>query len=114
MTDCIFCKIGRGEVGAKVYYQDDEFVAFADVNPQAPVHALIIPRRHIASIEELKPEDEGLAGRLVLVAQRVALELGVAASGYRLVANVGPDSGQLVPHLHFHLLGGRPLSASLG
>jgi len=112
--DCVFCRIAAGNIPAKILYQDDVVVAFADINPQAPVHALIIPRRHLASVEDVRLGDEALISHMIFVAQRVALELGVAASGYRLVANVGRDSGQLVPHLHFHLLGGRGLSPSLG
>ncbi len=114
MADCIFCRIARGEVPAAFLYEDDRVVAFADISPQAPVHVLVVPRRHIASVAALKADDAALAGHMVMVTQKLAGELGVAASGYRLVANAGPDSGQLVPHLHFHLLGGRPLGACLG
>jgi len=114
MNDCVFCKIIAGEIPAKIYYRDDDVVVFADISPQTPVHALVAPRRHIEDVEALALEDAALVGRLILAAQQVARDLDVAPSGYRLIANSGRDSGQLVPHLHFHLLGGRPLSPHLG
>jgi histidine triad (HIT) family protein len=114
MADCIFCKIANGELNAHKYYEDEDVVAFADVAPQGPVHVLVIPRRHITSATALTREDQALAGRLIIVAQELAQELGVAETGYRLVLNAGPDGGQLVPHLHVHLLGGRPLAPELG
>ena len=109
--DCIFCRIAAGEVPSQVVYQDEDVFVFRDVNPQAPTHVLIIPRKHIASLQELRPEDAMLVGRLALAAPRIAEAENIAASGYRLVVNTGPDAGQLVQHLHFHLLGGRPLRA---
>lgn len=108
---CIFCRIARGEVPSQVVYQDEEIFAFRDVNPQAPTHVLIIPRKHIAGLQELSPDDSALVARLILAAPRIAEAEGIAATGYRLVANMGPDAGQVVQHLHFHLLGGRPLRA---
>lgn len=107
--DCIFCRIAAGEVPARVYYADDDVVAFADAHQRAPVHILVIPRRHITSLAAVGGEEAELMGRLVTVAARLATEQGVAGDGFRLVANSGPDGGQEVPHLHFHLLGGRPL-----
>ncbi|MGM0380937.1 MAG: histidine triad nucleotide-binding protein [bacterium] len=109
MSDCLFCSIAEGEMEAGIIYEDERVVAFADVNPQAPVHYLIIPRRHIASVNEIEENDEGLIGHLYTVARRVAEEEGVADSGYRLVVNCGDDAGQEVMHLHLHLLGGRKL-----
>ena len=107
--NCIFCKIARGELPANVVYRDDQVTVFRDINPQAPVHVLVIPNMHIPSIAALGKKDEALLGHLVEVANRVAAQEGVATSGYRLVVNVGPDAGQTVDHLHIHLLGGRPL-----
>lgn len=114
MNDCVFCRVARGEINARVYYQDEDVVAFADIAPAAPTHVLIIPRRHITDINGLTDEDENLAGRLLLTARRLARELDIAEKGYRLVLNCGPDGGQTVPHLHLHLLGGRALDARMG
>jgi histidine triad (HIT) family protein len=108
MSDCIFCRIAQGEAEARVVCQDGEVTAFHDLNPQAPVHALIIPNRHIASVSEAGVEDEPVLGKLLTVARRVAEELGV--TDYRLVINNGPQAGQSVFHLHVHLLGGRRMS----
>ena len=105
--ECIFCGIVSGEVSAKKVYEDDDVVAFEDIRPQAPVHILIIPKRHIATVNELTESDAQLVGRLVLVAKRIAAERGVAERGYRLVLNCNRDSGQEVFHIHLHLLGGR-------
>lgn len=112
--DCIFCKIAAGSIPADVVFSDDDFVAFRDVHPLAPVHVVIIPRRHIASVNDLTEADQGLAGRLILVAKKVAEKEKIAASGYRLAINCGPDGTQAVPHIHLHLLGGRRLSDALG
>lgn len=112
--DCIFCKIAAGSISADVVFSDDDFVAFRDVHPLAPVHVVIIPRRHIASVNDLTEADQGLAGRLILVARKVAEKEKIAASGYRLAINCGPDGTQVVPHIHLHLLGGRRLSDALG
>lgn len=112
--DCIFCKIAAGSISADVVFSDDDFVAFRDVHPLAPVHVVIIPRRHIASVNDLTEADQGLAGRLILVARKVAEKEKIAASGYRLAINCGPDGTQAVPHIHLHLLGGRRLSDALG
>ena len=105
--ECIFCRIVSGEVSAKKVYEDDDVVAFEDIRPQAPVHILIIPKRHIATVNDLTESDAQLVGRLVLVAKRIAAERGVAERGYRLVLNCNRDSGQEVFHIHLHLLGGR-------
>lgn len=112
--DCIFCKIVAGEIPAEILYQDEEIVAFRDINPKAPVHILIIPRKHIPSLDQLKESDSALVGRMVAVANKLAKDEGVAEKGYRLAVNCGKEGGQLVPHLHMHLLGGRRLSDALG
>ena len=105
--ECIFCRIVSGEVSAKKVYEDDDVVAFEDIRPQAPVHILVIPRRHIATVNDLTESDAQLIGKLVLVAKRIAAERGLAERGYRLVLNCNRDSGQEVFHIHLHLLGGR-------
>ena len=107
MDNCLFCKIAEGQIPSKIVYQDEDVVAFEDTNPQAPYHILLIPRRHIASMADLTEEDGTLLVRLFMVAAKLAHKLGVDESGYRFVTNVGPDAGQSVFHLHFHLLGGR-------
>lgn len=105
--NCLFCKIAEGQIPAKIVYQDEDVVAFEDINPQAPHHILLIPRRHIASMSELTAGDSQLLGMLFVVAAKLAHKLGIDETGYRFVTNVGPDAGQAVFHLHFHLLGGR-------
>ena len=112
--DCIFCQIIDGKVPGEIIYQDGEVAAFRDINPQAPLHLLIIPKRHITSLTDLSDEETPLAGQMVKVANQLAKREGVAESGYRLVINSGAEGGQLVPHLHLHLLGGRQLSGTLG
>ena len=107
MNNCLFCKIAEGQIPSKIVYQDEDVVAFEDTNPQAPYHILLIPRRHIASMADLTEEDGTLLARLFMVAAKLAHKLGFDESGYRFVTNVGPDAGQSVFHLHFHLLGGR-------
>ncbi|MEX2528432.1 MAG: histidine triad nucleotide-binding protein [Gemmatimonadota bacterium] len=109
VENCVFCRIVAGEIPAEVVHRDEEVLAFQDLSPQAPVHILIIPRRHVPSLAELDDDDGDLAGRLLLVARQVARDQGVEANGFRLVANTGADGGQSVDHLHFHLLGGRSL-----
>ncbi len=107
--NCIFCKIVAGEIPAKIVREDEETVAFRDIDPKAPVHVLVIPRRHIASVNALEASDAELVGRLYLAAKEVAKSEGVADGGYRLVMNTGPDAGQSVDHIHLHVLGGRAL-----
>lgn len=109
MDDCLFCKIADGRIPSDRVYEDDEVVAFRDIDPQAPVHVLVIPRRHIESADALTAADAATVMAMFAAAQRVARALGVAESGYRLVTNIGADAGQSVPHLHLHLLGGRSL-----
>jgi histidine triad (HIT) family protein len=105
--NCIFCKIAAGQIPSKIVYQDENVVAFEDINPQAPYHMLLIPRRHIASMADLTAQDGPMLVDLLTTAAKLARDLGFDKGGYRLVANVGPDAGQSVFHLHFHLMGGR-------
>jgi histidine triad (HIT) family protein len=110
MADCIFCKIAGKEIPSTVVYEDETVLAFKDLEPQAPVHVLVIPKKHVESVAALKAEDKELAAHiLVYVIPQIARDLGVAESGFRVVANTGDEGGQTVKHLHFHLLGGRSL-----
>lgn len=110
MTDeCIFCKIARGELDAEVVLEDDDVIAFRDINGRAPVHVLVIPRRHVANLEEVSELDDGVARRLFEAASEVARKTGVTESGYAVRINNGPDANQEVFHLHLHVLGGREL-----
>ena len=112
--DCVFCKIAAGEIPADILYQDEEVIAFRDINPQSPTHLLIIPKKHIPSLTRLSEAESPLIGGMVNTANQLAKREGIAESGYRLVINCGKQGGQLVPHLHMHLLGGRQLSNGLG
>ena len=109
MSDCIFCKIAAGEIPSKKAYEDERVLAFYDLEPQAPVHVLIIPKEHIASVAEITEENSGIAAHIFEVAARLAKELGLEG-GFRLVANTGADGGQTVQHLHFHVLSGRDMT----
>jgi histidine triad (HIT) family protein len=106
---CLFCKIITREVPAKVLFEDDDLLAFADIRPMAPTHALVIPKRHIESLNVASPADAELLGKLLLGAQRVAKEAGITGTGWRAVANTGKDAGQTVFHVHVHVLGGRDM-----
>jgi histidine triad (HIT) family protein len=106
--DCIFCKIARGEIPAKMLVNNKEIAAFRDVNPQAPVHILIIPKKHVASLDDVNDSD--LLGRMMVLAAALARQEKIARSGYRTVVNTGRDGGQTVDHLHIHLLGGRGMT----
>lgn len=110
MTDCIFCKIVAGQIPAKIIYEDSAVLAFHDLQPQAPVHLLIVPKQHLDRISDLDEKTALLAGQLVAASNRLALELGIAQKGYRLVINCNSDGGQSVYHLHLHLLGGRSMA----
>ncbi len=112
--DCIFCQIAEGKIPSDTVYQDEEIIAFRDINPQAPVHIVIIPRKHIASLSHLSEGDSALVGRMVAIANKLAQDEGIAEKGYRVVINCGKEGGQLVPHLHLHLVGGRQLSDQVG
>lgn len=109
MDGCLFCKIAAGEIPCKKAYEDDQVLAFYDINPQAPTHVLIIPKKHIESVLELAPTDDALLAHVFRVAQQLAGELGVANDGFRLVFNTGVNGGQTVMHMHMHMLGGRAL-----
>lgn len=106
--DCIFCKIANKEIPSKKVYEDDQIVAFNDLDPQAPVHVLIIPKKHIQSANQITDDDKEVIGKIFVVASKIAKELGLE-NGYRIVNNCGEDSGQTVQHLHFHLMGGRKM-----
>lgn len=110
MAETIFSKIIRGEIPAKIVHEDDLSLAFHDVSPKAPVHVLVIPKKPIESLEHASDEDAAVLGHLQIVAQRVARELGIQETGYRVVMNCGRDGGQSVHHIHYHVLGGRPLA----
>jgi len=112
--DCIFCKIIAGEIPTDIVYQDEEVIAFRDINPLAPTHLLIIPKKHIPSLTHLSEAESPLIGHMVNVANQLAKKEGIAEKGYRLAINCGEQGGQLVPHLHMHLLGGRKLSNGMG
>ena len=110
MADCLFCGIAAGTIKANLIYQDDAVLAFTDIAPKAPVHILIIPRKHIGSVLDIEAIDSGVIGRIFEVAGRLAREQGIADRGFRLVVNSGRDAGQTVFHLHYHLLGGRQMN----
>ena len=113
MEDCIFCKIIKGEIPSEKVYEDDEIIAFKDIQPTAPIHILIIPKKHITNLMEIAPEDSALMGKIVEAMQKVAKQLGVDEKGFRIISNCGPDSGQEVMHLHFHLLAGRKMGPKI-
>ncbi len=114
MEQDIFCQIVAGAIPATKLYDDKEVMAFADINPQAPIHILIVPKKHFTSLNDVGEKDKGLLGHMMLVAQRLAKEHGIVFSGYRLALNCGRHGAQVVPHLHLHLLGGRELTGNLG
>ena len=110
MSDCLFCKIIAGQIPGTFVHQDDQIVAIADINPQAPLHLLIIPRKHIATLNELAAEDDALVGAMHRTAAALAAQHGYASRGYRTVFNTNREAGQTVFHIHLHLLAGRPLA----
>ncbi len=107
MEDCIFCKIINKEIPSQMIYEDEEIIAFKDIQPIAPIHILVIPKKHIKSLVELEKEDEILIGKIYTVINKIAKEQGILEKGYRVMVNCGKDGGQTVPHVHFHLLGGK-------
>ena len=111
--DCIFCRITDKDMNSALVYEDSEIVAFRDIKPVAPVHILIIPKKHIASLAELTDQDSALLGRMLLVAKQLAEQEGIAEDGYRVLTNIRDNGGQVVPHLHFHLIGGRKLAVDI-
>lgn len=110
MDDCIFCKIAQGETNTPLLYQDEQVVAFNDLEPQAPHHVLIIPRQHIATINDTTKSDESLLGHMIQTAKKIATERDLAENGYRMLFNCNADGGQAVYHIHLHLLGGRQMT----
>lgn len=112
--ECVFCRIVAGELPAEIVYQEEEFLAFRDIAPQAPTHLLVIPKAHVTSAAELTEGQEKFAGRLITIARSLAEKEGIAKRGFRLVINCGAEGGQIVPHLHLHLIGGRHMAARLG
>lgn len=109
MTDCIFCKIVEKKIPAKIIYEDENVIAFEDINPQAPVHTLVIPKKHIPTLLDIKEEDIYLIGHLIKVSNKIVNDKGIAERGFRIVTNCNPESGQTVYHIHFHVLGGRKM-----
>jgi len=114
MNDCIFCKIVNEEIPCSLVYQDGQIMAFKDINPLAPVHILIISKQHIESVQGLNESNSQIVSHIFEKIPKITKDLGIAESGYRVITNIGKDSGQVVPHLHFHILGGRKLETALG
>jgi histidine triad (HIT) family protein len=114
MNDCIFCKIVSGEIKGTIVYKDDQATAFRDINPAAPTHILIVPNRHIESVNALTADDEQLVGHLFTVAGQLAKSEGIDQSGYRMITNTGPEAGQTVFHIHVHLIGGQTMKHPMG
>ncbi len=110
MPNCLFCQIINKQTPAEIVYEDEEFMAFKDIRPKAPVHLLLVPKKHIDSVEHLEQEDQELMGGLILLAQKIAKEKNL--TGYKLLINVGRDGGQIIDHIHMHLLAGRPIHKS--
>ncbi len=110
MVECIFCGIVQGAIPAKKLFEDDQVVAFPDINPQAPEHFLVIPKRHVPSMADVEAGEGALVGHMLVICSRIAKDRGLAQNGYRIVINTGSEGGQTVFHLHFHVLGGRSLS----
>ncbi len=113
MEDCLFCKIMKGEIPCNKVYEDEEIFAFYDINPAAPIHILVIPKKHIASLAHLEKEDEAIVGRIYGVINQIAEEKGFKQDGYRVIVNCGKNGGQEIMHLHFHILGGRELGEKI-
>ena len=113
MENCLFCKIIKGEIPSAKVYEDEEILAFKDINPAAPIHILVIPKKHITSLAHLEKEDEAIVGKIYGVINKIAEEQGVKETGYRVIVNCGKDGGQEVMHLHFHLLAGTQLGEKI-
>lgn len=113
MDNCIFCKIIERQIPSTIVYEDDKVLAFHDINPVAPVHVIIIPKEHIANVNELTPANAAVLGDIHLAAQKIAAKLGIAEKGFRLINNCGEDAGQTVFHLHYHLIGGLKLGTKI-
>ena len=113
MEDCIFCKIIKRQIPSQIVFESDEIIAFRDVNPVAPVHILVIPKKHLSSLLDLNEEDEKLVGKIYTVINKIAKQEGIDKKGFRVVVNCGEDGGQEVKHLHFHLIGGKKLGVKI-
>ncbi len=113
MEDCIFCKIIKGEIPSEKVYEDEEILAFKDIHPAAPIHILVIPKKHIATLMNVTPEDSNIMAKILESIQKIVKQLGIEENGFRLIANCGPDSGQEVMHIHFHLLAGRKMGPKI-
>lgn len=113
MEDCIFCKIIKREIPSSIVYEDSEIIAFRDVNPQAPIHILVIPKKHIEALVNLTEEDEKVVGKIYTVINKIARQEGIDKKGFRVIVNCGEDGGQEVKHLHFHILGGKKLGLKI-
>ena len=111
--DCIFCKIVAGQIPSDKVFEDSQVLALRDIHPQAPVHVLIVPKEHYPTLNDMTEKDEGLLGHMTLTAKNIAASEGISQSGYRVIVNTGPDGGQIVQHVHMHLLGGRRLRDDL-
>lgn len=110
MSECLFCKIVEKKIPAKLVHEDEHTLAFDDINPHAPIHILVIPKKHVSAVQDCTTQDQGLLGYLLLSCAKVAKQKGLVESGYRIVTNTGPDGGQTVFHLHLHVMGGRPMN----
>ncbi len=113
MEDCIFCKIINKQIPSQIIYEDEEIIAFKDIEPVAPIHILVVPKKHISSVMELSEEDKPLIGKIYSVIKKLAVELGVEKEGFRVVTNCGENAGQTVKHIHFHLLAGKKLAQTM-
>ena len=113
MEDCVFCKIIKGEIPSEKVYEDEEILAFKDINPAAPIHILVIPKKHIATILDVKPEDNYLISRIYTVINQIAKDIGIEKEGFRVIVNCGKNAGQEVMHIHFHMLGGKKLGTKI-
>lgn len=114
MIDCVFCKIVKKEIPSTVVFEDEVLIAFEDINPVAPVHVLIVPKKHLGNLNDVGDEDTGVMGRMLLAASKIAKERGLHERGYRTVINNGVEGGQIVMHLHLHLIGGKQLGHKMG
>jgi len=112
--DCVFCNIIDGVIPSQKLFEDGDFIAFRDIHPQSPIHVIVIPKKHIVSLAHLKPEHEVMMGKMIMIATRIAQSEGLSVRGYRLVVNSGAEGGQIVPHLHLHILGGKQLDDKMG
>lgn len=113
MENCLFCKIIKKEIPSTIVYEDEEVLAFRDINPVAPVHVLVIPKKHISSLIDLEPEDEAIVGKIYTIINKIAKQENIFESGFRVIVNCGEDGGQEVKHLHFHLIGGKKLGTKI-